>query len=178
MGYLEDEPKGIGGWMLLFSFGLFITPLRIAATLFNNFVPIFRDGYWSQLTDSVYQTYHPMWAPVIIYEIGGNVIFIIFSLALIALLVSKSRIFPTSAITYLALNAAFLVGDKYLVGLLPALAGSNDQASARELIKTLATASIWIPYMLISKRVHNTFIEPFPLRLKKETPTHIIEKNT
>ena len=49
----------------------------------------------------------------------------------------------------------------YGVSQIPAAAEFADSSElARSLVRTIVPAFLWIPYFLVSKRVHNTFTEP------------------
>jgi hypothetical protein len=95
-----DGPRGIGGWLILPLIGLFVFPVRVAISLVTDYVPIFRDGIWGNLTTPGSEVYHSLWAPVIIAEIFCNVGFLLFDLALRYLLFAKSHRFPRAFIAF------------------------------------------------------------------------------
>ncbi|MCI0596614.1 MAG: DUF2569 domain-containing protein [candidate division Zixibacteria bacterium] len=154
------EPKGLKGWLILPAIGLIVAPLRLAINLLKDFWPIFRDGYWPVLTTPGTETYHPLWQPLLTFEIVGNTIFILANLALLFFFFTKHWRFPTLYITILALNVVFVTSDFFMGSAIPAVAASHDPQPAREMARTLGAAAIWIPYFLRSKRVKNTFVKP------------------
>lgn len=162
MNATPAEPKGLRGWLILPAIGLFLAPLRLAVNLMKDFWPIFRDGYWPVLTTPGTEAYHPLWKPLLMFEIVGNTIFILANLALLFFFFTKHWRFPTLFITMLALNVVFVVSDFFMGNAIPAVAATNDPQSAREMARTLAAAVVWIPYFLRSKRVKNTFVKPGP----------------
>lgn len=155
-----DEPKGLAGWLILPAIGLFILPIRLTISLINDFLPIFQKGYWQVLTTPGSDAYHHLWAPLIVFEIFGNSLFIIFSIVLIFLYFAKSYRFPALFIAYLVVNLVFVAGDYFFADLIPVVAAKNDPESMKELMRTIVGATIWIPYFLVSKRVKNTFVKP------------------
>lgn len=50
MTKVQGAPKGLGGWLILPAIGLFFYPIRIAASFYTDFLPIFQEGYWEVLT--------------------------------------------------------------------------------------------------------------------------------
>ena len=160
MTTIQGEPKGLKGWLILPAIGLFVSVLRLAINLMKDFWPIFREDYWPVLTTPGSAAYHPLWGPLLIFEIVGNSIFILANIVLIFFYFAKHYRFPALFITMLALNALFVVGDFFLGKMIPAVAAANDPQSVREIARTLAAAAIWIPYFLRSKRVMNTFVKP------------------
>lgn len=156
MKSMVNEKAGIGGGLALITFGLIITPFIIGAQFFTIFLPLFNNGTWDLITTPGNQLYHELWGPVLTFEMVGNLFFILFSLLLLVLLFRYSKMFPKLAITYLLLNLVFVATDQYLATLLP-IPSSGETDS--ELIKSIAGAAIWVPYLLTSQRVKNTFYE-------------------
>jgi hypothetical protein len=150
--------KGIGGWLILPLIGLFISPIRVAISVFGDLVPIFTEGRWNVLTTPGSDAYHPLWAPLIIFEYAGNAVFIIFSIVLLVFFFRKSRLLPKLIISYLILNALFVAGDFFLADLIPAVAEQSNPQAAKELVRAIIGAIVWIPYFLVSKRVKQTFV--------------------
>ncbi len=152
-------PKGIGGWLILVVIGLVISPIRISQFMLTTYWPIFRDGTWSVLTTPGTEAYHALWAPLIFFEIIGNLGSIALALVTLWFLVRKSRRTPNLAIGWLIWATAFVVIDFFAADLIPAVAAQSDPDSVKELVRSIVGAAIWVPYFLVSKRVKATFIE-------------------
>ena len=152
-------PAGLGGWLTLVGLGLIIAPLRLAVFLIQTFPPMFQDGTWEVLTTPGGEAYHPLWAPLLVFELIGNAAFIAAALALLVLFFKRSQLFPRLFISYVCLNLLFIVGDAWLGSLVLADEPIFDPDTARELSRSLIAGVIWIPYMVVSKRVRNTFVE-------------------
>lgn len=153
------EPSGIGGWLIIPAIGLFVRPVQLMSTISNDFMPIFKEGYWSLLTTPGTELYHPLWAPLLFYEIAGNIFFIIFDIVLIFLFFRKFYLVPILFVTIMLLSLLFIISDFFLANLIPAIAAESNPELIKELIKATVGALIWIPYFLVSKRVKNTFIK-------------------
>lgn len=150
--------EGIRGWLILPLIGLFISPIRISISVFRDLVPIFTEGHWNVLTTPGSSAYHPLWAPLIITECVGNVVFVIFSIVLLVFFLRKSRFLPNLIISYLILNLLFVAGDFIIADMIPAVAEQSDLQAAKELGRSIIGAVIWIPYFFVSKRVKQTFV--------------------
>jgi hypothetical protein len=157
---VSETPRGIGGWLILPVLGLILTlPLNLV-TFLRNHLPIFTEGYWGALTDPAGAAYHPLWAPLLIFEIGGNVALCAAALVLLRLLFQYSPRFPSGMMLFYAVNVCFLVVDFYLTELIPAVAGQKDEQSTRQVVRAIVSALIWIPYFRHSVRVMATFTDP------------------
>ena len=153
----ETEPCGIGGWLILPMLGLIIAPIRLGILLLTTYVPIFTEGSWEVLTTPGSDSYHSLWAPLLTYEIAGNIVYIVASIVLLVLLFRKHYSFPKWMIIFYATNLAFVGIDFVLADLIPAVAAQQNPESLKELVRTMVGAAIWIPYFIKSQRVQNTF---------------------
>lgn len=151
-------PQGIGGWLILPLLGLIATPFRVGFLTLRDLLPAFQPETWNVLTTPGSGFYHPLWAPMLIFEVTANCVVILFSIVLLWLFFKKSKRVPMLVITwYLVIIGAQIV-DEILGGRIPAVAAADDGTSLRELARSVGTALIWIPYFLVSKRVKNTFV--------------------
>lgn len=150
---MKEAPQGVGGWLLLPAIGLCLFPFYALYSLAVDDWPIFQLGIWGSLTTPGAQAYHPLWAPTLIGGIAANVIFIAFDLALVFLLFRKSPRFPKAFVLFALLNLAFVSGIALAVW---HIAGSAA-AVVTEVARAAVLVAVWVPYMLVSKRVRNTF---------------------
>ena len=148
-------PVGIGGWLILPVIGLVLTPLAGLANLAS--YPSVFDSF-SVLTGAQ--------KLFIILELLGNVaITIVLPIILMVLLFNKRAGFPPLYIKWAAFNFAFIVADLFLAKLLfsEVFAAGGVELFDVETIKSIARGIIlvvvWIPYMLDSRRVKNTFVQ-------------------
>jgi hypothetical protein len=160
MPRIDNEPSGLGGWLILPMLGLLLSPLTVGFMLVSNFVPLVTSGEWRELTDPDGPAYHPLWGPLLGLEVAGNLFFIGYALILLALLFKKSHRFPMLYIAFQASNLVFVATDMIFSNMIPAVAAQPDAETTKELIRAIVGAAIWIPYMLVSKRVKNTFVKP------------------
>lgn len=154
----SSEPNGLGGWLVLVAIGLVISPLRLLAFLVQTYPPILSDGTWDVLTTPASDAYHPLWAPLLVFEFIGNVAFVVVGFWLLTLFFLRSARFPKSYIWVALLNLAFIVLDAWLTTFVLPDEAMFDPETAMELARSLVAAVIWVPYMLLSRRVRNTFV--------------------
>ncbi len=148
---------GIGGWLILPMIGLIITPIRLGYMLITIHLQVFLSGAWGVLTSPGTEAYHPLWAPVLLFELAGNTLMMSWAAALLILLFAKSPRFPRWIILFYATSVAIVALDLVASRMIPAVAAQEDPSSAQELVRSVVAALIWIPYFLKSERVRNTF---------------------
>lgn len=154
----QPGPSGLGGWLILVGFGLIWGRLRVLGSLVRDFVPIFRDGTWEVLTTPGGEAYHPLWAPLLVGEVVGNLAFLAAGLALIVLFFLRSRRFPALFIGTAVANLLYVLGDAWLGSIVLPDEPMFDADTAREVGSSAVGVLVWVPYMLASKRVKNTFV--------------------
>lgn len=96
----SKESSGIGGWLILVTLGLIISPIRAGHLLLTTYFSIFSNGAWETLTMPESEAYHALWAPLLIFEVVGNIE--IMALADVTLwhLLKKSKHTPKLAIAW------------------------------------------------------------------------------
>jgi hypothetical protein len=151
-------PSGLAGWLILVCLGLLLSPLRMIVLLVQVYAPIFQDGSWEAVTTPGADAYHALWAPILITELVGNTAFVAAGFVLLVLFFNKSRRFPRLFIAYQVANLLFILGDAWLGSLVLTREPMFDPDTLREFIRSLIGGLIWIPYMLVSRRVKNTFV--------------------
>src|SRR5262245_33905310 len=142
----DTDPEGLGGWLILVAIGLVVSPLRMLAFLWRDLLPAFTD-HWTLLTSPSSEAYHPLWGPLLIFELFGNVAFIGFSIIGLFLFFRRSPRFPKAMVAYYVGSLGFVAADFFLLKLIPAVAAENDPEAVRELIRSIVTCAIWVPYM-------------------------------
>ncbi len=158
----ELRLKGLGGWLILVGIGVVLGPIRSLLETVPLFYSLFADGTFSLLTDPDSNAYIPFIGAYIIGEVISNSIIILASLYLIYLFFSKHYLFPKFYIGVVVATLAVIFIDAWIGTLFFPNEPLMNEEVAREFIRTLVVAMIWIPYMLVSKRVKLTFVEHRP----------------
>lgn len=154
----QSEPSGIGGWLILVGIGIVFSPIRLTAAIFQIYLPIFQNGAWEVLTTPGTEQYNVLWAPLLIFEIVTNIAFVFVYIFLAILFFRRSRFFPRAFIIVSIANLCFILFDAWFGSLVMPDEAILDADTAKEVVRSLISATIWIPYMIFSKRVKNTFL--------------------
>lgn len=122
-----------------------------------------REGFlsihvWQMVAMPQGEQYHPLFAPLLIFEVLGNNLLLGLNVLTICLFFAKRRIFPRAYIVLVASNVALLMTDELAGSRIPFVAAESDPSSRRELFRVAAYAVIWVAYMLKPKRVKATFV--------------------
>ena len=155
----EKNLEGLSGWLIPVGLGIIISPLLIIGTNFPTYSEMFSNGSWAVLTTPGTDTYNPLWAPILYGEMainGGVVLAWMFAGYLFFL---KKKSFPKWYIGILLFSLVFGFADALAVqAVLPNEPVFNAETS-KELGRSLLVTLIWVPYMLVSKRVKATFVK-------------------
>jgi hypothetical protein len=153
----SNEPRGIGGWLILPIIGLIFTVCRFSLTL-KTYVTLFTGPAWERLTTEGSPVYHPLSGPLLIFEAIGNLSFVCAAIVLLVLIFLKHPLLPKMMIGFHVLNLVFVSLDGALASFTPLFA-SAIPVITEELTRSIISAAIWIPYFLRSRRVKNTFVK-------------------
>lgn len=153
----KKQVHGIWGWMLLIALGVYLLPFRMLIEIVGTHNS-FMDGTWFYLTNPTSPKYASGYAAVAIFESIMNLLFFAMSLYLVWAMIKGKQTFPKLYILITLLNLIYHP--------LSAITASSvfpdynffDRDYNVQLVAMVATAGIWIPYMLKSVRVKNTFI--------------------
>ena len=157
----EDGNKvrsGLGGWLILVGIGVVLTPFRLLGELGQIYGPFFRDGLHEVLTTPGTDAYHPLWSTIIWGEVIGNAIILLATIYLIFMFFGKKALFPKLYIWIAVGSVVFFVLDALLVKIVLPEVPFFDPDTIKGLVRGVMTLVIWIPYMLLSKRVKVTFV--------------------
>jgi len=165
----NNELKGLGGWLVLVGIGVVINPITMLAEVVPAYKPIFENGAWEALTTVGSEAYTPYFGSLLIGEIAFSTMMVAASVYLIYLFFSKHYLFPKLYIAIVAASLIFIPLDAWFVTKLFPGEPMFDPETTKEFMRALIGGVIWVPYMLVSKRVQATFVESMPN--KKMQPT-------
>lgn len=148
-------PEGLGGWLILVGIAVCIAPVRLLAGYLQVFAPILRDGGWRVLFDDGTP---PQLKALLWFEVIANPLMILAAVVLVGLFFLRSYWFPRLFIGFVLVNLLVQIVDLWLASGIPndPAAGVQGQDTL-QLVRSVVYGAIWIPYMLVSRRVRNTF---------------------
>jgi hypothetical protein len=155
---VPGSPSGLAGWLIVVCLGLIITTFRLAKFVAETYPPMFRNGTWQDLTTPGAPHFHPFLAPTLIVEIIGNLLMVAAAIYLLFLFFRKSWRFPKTYVAFMISNLVFMVADLFAVSLVLPEQPVMGPDTVTELFRAVIGVGIWVPYMLISGRVKNTFV--------------------
>ena len=163
---------GIGGWLILPAIGLVVTPLMLIYTIIQGMAGM---SQLEKIAGSGMNIPTGDMRTLIVVEIVGNSLLLIFLLVVAVAFFKKSKRAPGLFMTFLLALLIFaavdyLVAESAVNGFITALsAKTGDKSILRELdsieyesiqqiSRAVLSCAIWIPYFQKSKRVKATFI--------------------
>jgi hypothetical protein len=152
---VSDGPEGIGGWLVLPILGLILTPLR----------GLFQLGQLADVKEALAYLTQAQIAFLVIETVLSVAIVIVLPIVLLVLVFRKKRAFPRFYVIWAVLCLLFIVGDLLVLQALFkdffAAGGVDivDQETLKDIGRAVALVAIWVPYMLNSRRVRNTFTQ-------------------
>jgi ACR3 family arsenite efflux pump ArsB len=150
----RQGPVGLGGWLILPMLGLLITPL--AGMVLIATYPDMSD-VWQYLTLGQ--------SAFVIAEIAMNaVVLLVAPIALLAFMFKRWEIFPgwymiwAAAVPIMHFADALMSYAVFPEAYTDGTTAVFDKETTRGILRSIFSAAIWIPYMMRSERVANTFV--------------------
>lgn len=153
---IRSQLDGLGGWLVVVALGLIFRPLMFVGACVQLGPSIFPLDVWRNLTLSGNAAYHPLWMPILLFEMTYNIVAAVFSVLLLVLFFQKRQAWPRCFIGFMIFMLCGVVVDQMLAANIPALVKTQSD-STKDLTKIFFAAAIWIPYTLRSERVRATF---------------------
>ena len=154
----KKDIEGLGGWLILVGFGILFSPLRSITLLFPIYKEIFTNGTWQILTTPGTEVYSIFWAPILLGEVAINIMLVIIWIYIAYLFFTKKKLFPKMYIGIMLFSLIFIIVDAFAIQIVLPDEPIFDKDTLKELFRSILAISIWVPYMLVSKRVKATFI--------------------
>jgi hypothetical protein len=156
----DDRPDGIhiGGWLYLLGANHVLALVTFSFGLLRSIGTFARPEIWLNLTTPGYYLYDPLWSTVITYEIVGSAVGVICCCVSLYLMVGHKRAYRPWVIAYFTGVAAFAWGDFLLLRMIQSFQGQLFVPGLAGALWSALYVIIWVPYILVSKRVKATFV--------------------
>lgn len=157
-GEIPEAYRKIGGWLYLVALNVYVVPLATIATAHKSITSPLSTAVWNSVTASDATDFHPLWAPLLIFEMVGVIGVVVTGVLVAVLFTQKRHTFPRVMIAWLVARVAFValgMTGAHVVG----VAASADMATTVR--RTLAPL-LWIAYLSSSERVRHTFLKRRP----------------
>lgn len=157
----KTELRGLGGWLVLIAVGVTIAPFLNVVTDFNTFYTSFDAEAWSALTNSNSAAYNPYFASYFSLGVIISVIIDAYLFYLMYLFYKESSSFPSLYIKLIFAVFIFIILDLVVASLIfPSLTTSDllDLPTIKGIFQSIFAILVWVPYMMKSVRVKNTFV--------------------
>ena len=154
----DQVRSGLGGWLILVGIGIVLSPLRLLSELGQIYGPMFNDGTYEYVTTPGTDAYHSFWTPYIWGGLIGNCVVLLVSIYAIFLFFNKKSLFPKLYIWVVCGSLVFVLIEASLVRVVMPDEPIFDPETLQSILQQVVGIVIWVPYMLLSKRVKVTFV--------------------
>ena len=149
--------SGISGWLLMVSLGVVLSPLFFAWSWYASIQDINADD-WAALTQKGSTSYHTLWEPVVVLDLVWLAASLPFSLLFVVLFFKHRTSYPLLQGVDWILIILLCSARAWVYDVLPNVDKAIVSENSTNLIRNVIHALIWIPYLVVSDRVRNTFI--------------------
>jgi len=143
----------IGGWLILIAIGLLLSAVLQVYNFFGQ--DLYNQNQLSLLNSPENPYYSPFWGLFYTIEILLSVPFFVLTLLAIVLFFRRRTSFPPIYITLLAYHVLYTIYQIILAEQFEFEGGNFEYY--RDFARALIGSAIWIPYILRSQRVNQTF---------------------
>jgi hypothetical protein len=158
---IDKELRGLGGWLILIGIGVVLAPFLLAFQLYQFYLPFFQSPEVYDAFNPSSESYVAWLRELVVVEVVFNIGLFIAALFNLYGYFRCKRWFPKLYQTVLIASAIFLLGDAWFTTMLfpnDPSSGFGDKQTVRDIGRSIGQAIIWVPYMQLSKRVRNTFV--------------------
>jgi len=106
--------------------------------------------------------FHPLWQPLLVYELVFNILWLVVAVLMVILFFQKRNAFPRIFMIYLVGVFLLQVIDQVWVQQIPSLQNQQTTADFKNLFRAAIHTTVWSLYFLKSERVKNTFVHSPP----------------
>lgn len=168
-----EDLNGLRGWLILVGIGLVLAPINGLIITGEMLVQLMEGGVWGAMTSIDSKTYTPFWGELVVGEFIFNTLMLLVSIYLAYLFFTKHFFFPKIFIIFSITSLVAIPLDAWLITkVFPHISLLREEVIF-EIIRTTIVCAIWIPYMLVSKRVNATFVKHMPNKEMQPTAERV-----
>lgn len=156
MNISKLEPQGLGGWLILVGMNIAASALFLIWYVIQYVMdPVMLEIMGTPAEHLAV----PIIKTLLYVELGFNFLFAMLFVLLNVLFYTRKRIFPKAYSATLIAMLLFHIGYNIVYLQIPELVElAFDADSVRTLVRGAGYVLIWVPYLYLSKRVKNTFV--------------------
>jgi hypothetical protein len=155
---LPPQPPQIGGWLIVIAVALAFSLMQNLTQL-PQVLGALGGPIWIRLTTPASPLYHPYWKIAIIYAAITGCFYVVMNVVMLILFFARRRLFTKLTVALIPTIFILSLAGYYFVGLIPGVAERPAHiTNGHLLIGKFVALHIWIPYLLVSKRVKQTFV--------------------
>lgn len=147
------------GWIVAIGFFVILSPVIISFQMYSVFSKIYLDGLWFSLWHTSVYEHGQLWKLILVGELVVNGLVVFAWLHLNYLFFLKKLVFKKLFIGMLIFTPTFLLIDALIIKIVINGSINIGHDAFENFIKSLPISATLISYMLMSKRVKETFVE-------------------
>ncbi|HTJ79987.1 MAG TPA: DUF3857 domain-containing protein [Rariglobus sp.] len=156
----SENFDGIGGWLVLLAIAVVLRPIFLLVGAKDTFAMMGNLQNWTALTDSDSVSYNGGFAVLAWVETFAEGFLIAWSLVVIGQFFRRKASLPWSLIVMLVITLLWTIGDHYAVAqVFPSTSVKSQTKIVGAVFGQVFYMALWVPYLLVSRRVKMTFRE-------------------
>ena len=150
--------KKQGGVTVLLGLSYIVSMVLSFNKVKNMIYPFSFDNRWEAISNIKLETFNEKWANFVIFDLSCVILVIILSLVLLILFTKQSKYFTNFVIVFFIIRLLILTFTFYFQTVIKGPPTPEILEIASTIVNNLAIPALWIPYLMISEKIRETFI--------------------
>ncbi len=157
---LPPNPRGFGGWMIMLSLGLIFVFAHSLSRIWTEYLPVFQPENLNVYTLPASEYFVPYISGLLFAELALSFLFSVALAFLLILLFKRSRYFPRLFVFTMLSHLILLTAIALIFDAVTADIQYPDEIGITEgeFYSSIYVTVVWGSYVLLSRRVYNTFL--------------------
>ncbi|MBN2616769.1 MAG: DUF2569 family protein [Spirochaetales bacterium] len=156
---IKKERQNLGGILVLAVFSFILSVFLSWGSIGDTILPFSFDQRWIAISDLSLSTYNESWVNFVIFILIENVLIVFFTLILFVLFVKQSKHFPKTLLIYFLTRLIFITLVFYLQTVIKGPPTPELKEILSGIFRALIIPGIWIPFILLSEKSSEIFIQ-------------------